>query len=193
MLFPKARLTKRALAAPLRAGRAGDAPLRQDRPLALQAFPGGIDGPGFFLKEVQPHFPDWVERVTVPKRGGTVTHALVNNAATLVYLAGQNVITPHLWLSRRRAEKPDRLIIDFDPISPAASRTFAPLRVTPASGCGNGASPPTRRLPARAASTWSARCSRGPGFGDVHKLARAVAEEMVAPATRSGSRSSTRR
>lgn len=43
----------------------------RDRPLALQAFPAGIDGKGFFLKEVQDHFPDWVGRVTVPKRGGT--------------------------------------------------------------------------------------------------------------------------
>ena len=68
------------------------------------------------MKAVPGHFPDWIARATVPKRGGTVTHVLAENAATLVYLAGQNVVTPHNWLSRAdRPREPDRLIIDFDP------------------------------------------------------------------------------
>ena len=111
MLFPKARLTKRDLAEHYERVAPVMLPYVKDRPLALQAFPAGIDGHGFFLKEVQPHFPDWVERVTVPKRGGKVTHALANNAATLVYLAGQNVVTPHIWLSQgdepKQARPPD--------------------------------------------------------------------------------------
>ena len=40
-------------------------PYAKDRPLALQAFPGGIEGKGFFLKAVPDYFPDWVQRVTV--------------------------------------------------------------------------------------------------------------------------------
>ena len=32
-------------------------------------------------------------RVTVPKKGGTITHVLAQDAATLVYLAGQNVVS----------------------------------------------------------------------------------------------------
>ena len=45
-----------------------------------------------------------------------MTHALANDAATLVFLAGQNVVTPEggsrAGTSRRQ---PDRLISDFDP------------------------------------------------------------------------------
>jgi bifunctional non-homologous end joining protein LigD len=96
------------------------------RPLALEAFPRGIDGGGYFMKNVPRHFPDWVERVEVEKRGGSLTQVVAENAATLVYLAAQNVITPHIWLSRAAApRKPDRLIIDFDP-SPGV--TFATIR-----------------------------------------------------------------
>ena len=41
---------------------------------------------------------------------------MANDAATLVYLAGQASITLHAWLSRRdRLEQPDRMIFDLDP------------------------------------------------------------------------------
>ena len=132
------------------------------------------------MKAVPDYFPDWVERVTVPKRGGTVTHALANDAATLVYLAGQNVVTPHLWLSRadepQQARPADHRLRSLEA---AASPTCAPPRATPASGCA------TPGLATYAMVTGSrgihvvCPLRRGPGFGDVHRFARAVAEEMV--------------
>lgn len=97
----------------------GDAmvPHVRDRPLALQGFPHGIGEGGFYMKQAPRHFPDWIARVRVPKReGGSVDHVLANDVATLVYLAGQNVITPHTWTSRAdRLERPDRLTFDLDP------------------------------------------------------------------------------
>ena len=70
----------------------------------------------FYQKDAPAHFPDWIPRVTVPKSGGTVTHAIVDDAATLVYLANQGCITPHVWLSRvPDLQLPDRMIIDLDP------------------------------------------------------------------------------
>jgi bifunctional non-homologous end joining protein LigD len=45
-----------------------------------------------------------------------VTHVVICNVDTLVYLVGQNTITPHVWLSREdRVWQPDRLVIDLDP------------------------------------------------------------------------------
>ena len=86
------------------------------RPLSLQRFPDGIDGEGFFQKNVPGHYPDWVRRVEVDKAGGTVVHAVVSNADTLPYLVGQNAITPHIWLSRAdRIRQPDRIVVDLDP------------------------------------------------------------------------------
>ena len=91
-------------------------PYYRNRPLTMQRFPDGIEAEGFFQKNVPDYFPDWIERVEVPKEGGTVTHALVTEAATLVYLADQGCITPHLALARAGVlRKPDRMVFDLDP------------------------------------------------------------------------------
>ena len=128
VLFPDAGVTKRELAghyarvAPLMV------PLVRDHPVAMQAYPGGIAGPGYFMKNVPDHFPDWIRRVTVGKRGGTLTHLLANDAATLVYMANQNVITPHVWTARAdKPREPDRVVFDFDPPGTRSVR-FADVR-----------------------------------------------------------------
>ena len=82
----------------------------------MQRFPDGIEGKGFFHKDIPDYFPRWLRRVEVPKANGTVTHVIVANADSLVYLVGQNTITPHVWLSRAdRVWQPDRMVIDLDP------------------------------------------------------------------------------
>lgn len=88
----------------------------KDRPVAMEVFPSGIDGAGVFIKNRPKHFPDWIPSVEVKKRGGSVTHVLVCETAALVYMAGQNVITPHVWTSRAdNPDQPDRIIFDLDP------------------------------------------------------------------------------
>ena len=87
------------------------------RPVHMQRFPDGIGRPPIQQKQVPDYFPDFVERVEVPrKRGGSVTQVVIENPETLVYLVGQACITPHLMLSRRGAlDRPDQLIFDLDP------------------------------------------------------------------------------
>lgn len=88
----------------------------RDRPVAMQAFPRGIDAPGIYIKNRPKHFPDWIPGFEVQKRDGVVSHVLIRETAALVYLAGQNVITPHVWTSRAdRVREPDRIIFDLDP------------------------------------------------------------------------------
>jgi bifunctional non-homologous end joining protein LigD len=65
---------------------------------------------------VPDYFPEWVTRVSVGKEGGSLTQLVCNKAATLVYLANQACITPHVWLSRvDHLDNPDLLIFDLDP------------------------------------------------------------------------------
>jgi bifunctional non-homologous end joining protein LigD len=91
-------------------------PLVAGRPLNLERYPDGVEGPKIFQQHASKHFPDWIKRVETPKAGGTVEHVVANDAATLVYLANQGVITLHAWLSRTdRLNRPDRLIVDLDP------------------------------------------------------------------------------
>lgn len=91
-------------------------PHLEGRPLTLQRFPNGIDESGFMQKNAPGYFPESIERVEVPKEGGTTVHPLCGSVEDLVYLANQNTITFHIWTARLPLlERPDRLVLDLDP------------------------------------------------------------------------------
>lgn len=115
-LFESPDITKLALARYYR--KISSVALRhyRDRALSMHRYPDGIDSQGFFQKSIPEYFPDWIERATLPKEDGQITYVVANNAATLVYLANQACITPHLALARTdRPDHPDRMIFDLDP------------------------------------------------------------------------------
>ncbi|MFE1310683.1 non-homologous end-joining DNA ligase [Streptomyces sp. NPDC058755] len=88
----------------------------RNRPLAMERHPDGYQGKSFFHKDVPDYFPDWIHTVRVPKEGGSLTMAVCDDTATLVYLANQACITPHPWLSPANClDCPDRLVFDLDP------------------------------------------------------------------------------
>ena len=116
VLFPDDGITKADLAGYYERVSEWMLPHVRLRPISMQRFPDGIGGKGFFHKDIPDYFPAWLKRVEVPKSGGTVTHVYACDADTLVYLVGQNTITPHVWLSRAdRPWQPDRMVIDLDP------------------------------------------------------------------------------
>ncbi len=181
-LFARPRVDKLELARHYEAAAKLMLPQLSDRPLALQAFPDGIDESGYFMKSIPSHFPGWVDRAELEKKGGgTVTHVVASNAATLVYLAAQNVVTVHGLLARRDGpRRPDRLIVDLDP-SPGAG--FAAVRAT--------AREAGRRLRDAGLVPYAmVTGSRGvhvvcplrprADFAEAHAFARGIAEEMVA-------------
>jgi len=87
------------------------------RPISMQRFPNGIADEGFFQKDASDYFPQWITRKSITKENGdTVHYVVIDKQATLIYLANQNCITPHLWLSKiDKLNKPDRMIFDLDP------------------------------------------------------------------------------
>jgi bifunctional non-homologous end joining protein LigD len=183
-VFPVANLTKLDLArhyervAPLML------PYVRDRPLALQAYPEGIDHKGFFMKSVPDYFPDWVKRVTLPKKGGTITHALAQDAATLVYLAGQNVVTLHTWLARAdQPFQPDRVTLDFDPSGGGFAEVRAAARAAGDRLRDLGLTPYAMTTGSRGIHV-VCPLRRGPDFSEVHAFARSLAERMVADDSR---------
>jgi len=91
-------------------------PHLQGRFVSMERFPDGIDGKSFFQKDVPDYFPDWIHTEVVEKEGGTLRQVVVDDAATLVYLANQACVTPHVWLSRAgHRHHPDRMVFDLDP------------------------------------------------------------------------------
>src|SRR5437588_11919274 len=86
------------------------------RPVTMERYHRGIGQKGFFQKDVSKGFPDWLERAEVPKKDGTVHHPLANDARSLLWLANQNCITPHVWISRMpNLYQPDICVFDLDP------------------------------------------------------------------------------
>lgn len=116
VLFPDDGLTKRDLVEHYRAVSRAMLPQLRDRPLMMVRHPDGIGRQGVVQKNVPDYFPDWIQRVELPKQDGTVVHVVCADQATLLYLAGQACVTPHRWLARADAPgRPDRLVFDLDP------------------------------------------------------------------------------
>jgi bifunctional non-homologous end joining protein LigD len=116
LLFPDDGITKGELASYYEAIAPLMVPHIQGRPITMERYHRGIGEPGFFQKDVSKGFPQWLARVAVPKKGGTVHHPLVSDSRSLVWLANQNCITPHVWISRvPDLYRPDICVFDLDP------------------------------------------------------------------------------
>lgn len=116
VVFPDSAITKGEIVAHYYRVAPWMLPHIRGRPVMMQRVKDRIDGDVFYQKAIGSYFPDWIDRVTVAKAGGSVTHPVINDAASLVYIANQGSITPHVWLSRvGHLNQPDRMIIDLDP------------------------------------------------------------------------------
>ncbi|HEX5474666.1 MAG TPA: non-homologous end-joining DNA ligase [Vicinamibacterales bacterium] len=116
ILFPDVGVTKGELAGYYEAIAPAMLPHIVGRPVTMERYHRGIGAPGFIQKDVSKGFPKWIERVEVPKHGGTVHHVVVTDTRSLVWLANQNCITPHVWTRRvPDLRHPDLCVFDLDP------------------------------------------------------------------------------
>jgi bifunctional non-homologous end joining protein LigD len=116
LLFPEDGITKEEVIEYYRDIADVMLPYLKDRPLVMIRYPNGIGKTSFVQQSISDYFPEWIDRVEVKKEGGTVTHVVCQQAATLVYLANQDCIVLHTWSSKRdRLDYPDQLVFDLDP------------------------------------------------------------------------------
>jgi bifunctional non-homologous end joining protein LigD len=126
VLFPEDGITKAELVDYYAAVAEVMVPHVRGRPLTLWRYPRGIDEQGFVQQDFAGTLPDWMGSAEVEKEGGTVVHPVADRREALVWLANQNCITPHSWLSRQdRLDEPDLIVFDLDP----STSDFAPVRV----------------------------------------------------------------
>ncbi len=89
----------------------------QGRPVLLQRFRDGADGPGFFQKRIPNTAPDWLETTTVSTVNGTPSRALViGDIAHTAWAANLGCLGFHVW--PYLAADPghtDELRLDLDP------------------------------------------------------------------------------
>jgi bifunctional non-homologous end joining protein LigD len=116
LLFPEDGISKGELAGYYAAVAPLLLPHLRGRPLTMERFPSGIARKGFIQKDVSKGFPAWLERVEIPKKEGTTWYPLINDERSLAWMANQNCITPHVWVSRVPAlNAPDLCVFDLDP------------------------------------------------------------------------------
>lgn len=116
VLFPADGITKGDLAAYYEAIAPHMLPHIRGRPVTMERFHRGIGEKGFFQKDVKKGFPEWLERVPVTHNKGTVHYPIVTDTRSLLWIANQNTITPHVWTARAPdLWHPDILVFDLDP------------------------------------------------------------------------------
>jgi bifunctional non-homologous end joining protein LigD len=116
VLFPDDGITKGDLAAYYDAMAPVILPHLRGRPVTMERYPAGIGEKGFWQKDVSKGFPEWLQRVEVPKKDGVVHHPIVTDARSLLWITNQNTITQHVWTSRvPDLNYPDVCVFDLDP------------------------------------------------------------------------------
>jgi bifunctional non-homologous end joining protein LigD len=99
------------------------------RPLTLQRYPDGIDGPSFFEKNASRSLPAWIPTVTTPSEHGkrdAVRFILCDDEATLAYVANLASIVLHVWTSREGTlDVPEFVFFDLDPHDGCTLATLA--------------------------------------------------------------------
>ena len=108
-------------------------PHLRGRPMVFTRYPDGIEKQSFYQKNAPPSLPEWVNTFTYYSSDSKrdINFILVEESATLVWLANQACIEMHPWLScAGSVDYPDFAVFDLDP-SPGNSfeqvRTIALL------------------------------------------------------------------
>lgn len=85
----------------------------KNRLLTMIRYPDGVDGKSFYQKALPAHVPAWLAQVSSEGK----RRVLLNNAATLAWVAAQGALELHTpFNTYDQKECPRELIIDLDPM-----------------------------------------------------------------------------
>ena len=97
-------------------------PYLEDRPLSLHLTDAGAASPGFYIKDMAGHEPEFAEIFSTErkhkKKGkeDTINYMVCNNEASLLYLINLGCIDLNPWSSRTTSpDEPDFISVDLDP------------------------------------------------------------------------------
>ena len=97
------------------------------RPATRKRWPEGVDGPSFFVKQVETGIPVWLFRVQVPHRWGGAFYPVLDSPAALAWLGQVSALEVHVpqWrmadpagpavVDARQDPVVDRVVFDLDP------------------------------------------------------------------------------
>lgn len=90
-------------------------PYLRGRPLILRRWPNGISEESFYQHNLE-EGPGWLRRLQIQENGNTVNYAVIDDAASLLYIANLGTISQNPFFSRAESlDKPDYIALDLDP------------------------------------------------------------------------------
>ena len=120
VLYPRAGFTKRDVIEYYAAIAPVVVPHLAGRPLTLKRYPNGVEGDFFYEKQAPSHRPEWVHTERVATKSKSIDFVVVDDVATLVWLANLADLELHTSLSLARSiERPTMVAFDLDPGPPA--------------------------------------------------------------------------
>jgi bifunctional non-homologous end joining protein LigD len=116
LLFPEDRISKKDLIRYYTEIAPVLIPHYRGRPLSMNPHPDGIHGKSFWQKDKPAYAPEWIPTFRYKDQKSEKDWILVEEVATLAWLANHAVIDMHPWYSRAdKPEYPDWSVIDLDP------------------------------------------------------------------------------
>ncbi|MGA2165076.1 MAG: DNA ligase D [Solirubrobacteraceae bacterium] len=100
-------------------------PHLKGHPVTLKRYPDGVNEEYFYEKRCPTHRPEWVNTAPVwsGRQEGTIDYCLIEDLATLIWVANLAAIELHPSLARAHAlQTPTTLVFDLDPGEPAGVR-----------------------------------------------------------------------
>lgn len=88
------------------------------RAVTLKRYPNGVHGEVFYEKDAPAYTPEWVKPFPVPQRGGgpAIDYVVINNRATLAWVANLAALELHPFLHRvPHLARPTHVVFDLDP------------------------------------------------------------------------------
>ncbi len=133
IFWPKEKITKRDLINYYYQVAPYILPYLKDRPQSMNRFPNGIEGEGFYFKNVTDTAPDWAETYLYHSETDEKDrHYLVGkDEATLLYMANLGCIEMNPWSSTiKKPDYPTFCIIDLDPDKNSFDQVIEAAQVT---------------------------------------------------------------
>ena len=118
VFFPKAKITKGDLVEYYQSVAKFIMPYLKDHPCNLLRQPNGIDGEGFFQKEMGNKLPKWVKTKPIYSESNEakINYFVCKDVDHLLYQVQLGCIEINPWNSRvQNLDKPDWIVIDLDP------------------------------------------------------------------------------
>jgi bifunctional non-homologous end joining protein LigD len=119
VLFPESGFTKSDAIRYYRAVGRFLLPHLKNRPVSFKRYPDTVRGESFWEKDAPSFTPDWVRRVSVPRRGegeADIDYILINDTKTLAWIAGVGGIELHPFLHKvPRLDLATHVVFDLDP------------------------------------------------------------------------------